>query len=402
MKGLKKLALVTAVAAAPFAQAEMTAMDDALLGEMTGQAGITIDVDLQMTIDAIKYVDSDGNSLSSDGSAATQGAITMKSIQMGQIDTATGLLTGAAQIRGVTIDADGTDGLVIGLSQIGQGAVRTDAVNQAQGIDISVGAIIIGDGFAEKSIAEAAVGIQAELASGTPFSGDPVQWYKDNVKDNDALAGAFATAIGGGDQAAAIDAVKGAAGLGNIGGVVIEDFTNFVSDEFVGAYDNRFDMALGTVAGNFVRGEIVINGTGNALQGTSGLNIQAKMGGIMGKMAWVDDGGQFGVKDMAFFDGVDTDLDGIHETIEPLKFSVDINVVDVQSSVAGTNIADNSAIAAGDTVSALELSNMVVKGSIIMGEIFVGNSDSSVQTSLGSVLVKDIDMTGTSVRIYGH
>lgn len=402
MKGLKKLALVTAVAAAPFAQAEMTAMDDALLGEMTGQAGITIDVDLQMTIDAIKYVDSDGNSLSSDGSAATQGAITMKSIQMGQIDTATGALTGAAQIRGVTIDADGTDGLVIGLSQIGQGAARTDAVNQAQGIDISVGAIIIGDGFAEKSIAEAAVGIQTELASGTPFSGDPVQWYKDNVKDNDALAGAFATAIVGGDQAAAIDAVKDAAGLGNIGGVVIEDFTNFVSDEFVGAYDNRFDMALGTVTGNFVRGEIVINGTGNALQGTSGLNIQAKMGGIMGKMAWVDDGGQFGVKDMAFFDGVDLDSDGIHETIEPLKFSVDINVVDVNSSVAGTNIADNSAIAAGDTVSALELSNMVVKGSIIMGEIFVGNSDSSVQTSLGSVLVKDIDMTGTSVRIYGH
>ncbi|MGB3666430.1 MAG: DUF6160 family protein, partial [Bermanella sp.] len=35
MKGLKKLALVTAVAAAPFAQAELTAMDDALLGEMT-------------------------------------------------------------------------------------------------------------------------------------------------------------------------------------------------------------------------------------------------------------------------------------------------------------------------------------------------------------------------------
>jgi len=153
MKGLKKLALVTAVAAAPFAQAEMTAMDDALLGEMTGQAGITIDVDLQMTIDAIKYVDSDGNSLSVDGSAAEQGAITMRSIKMGQLD-ATGALTGAATIRGVTIDADGNDGLVIGLTQIGTENLASTNVNAADGIDISVGAVIIGNGNAEKNCSD--------------------------------------------------------------------------------------------------------------------------------------------------------------------------------------------------------------------------------------------------------
>ena len=62
MKGFQKLTLAAAIAAAPFAQAEMMSIDDAMLGEMTGQAGITIDVDLQMSIDAIKYVDSDGNS----------------------------------------------------------------------------------------------------------------------------------------------------------------------------------------------------------------------------------------------------------------------------------------------------------------------------------------------------
>lgn len=395
MKGLKKLALVTAVAAAPFAQAEMTAMDDALLGEMTGQAGITIDVDLQMTIDAIKYVDSDGNSLSSDGTAAEQGAITMKSIQMGQIDTATGALTGAAQIRGVTIDADGNDGLVIGLSQIGTEDLAATGVNQAAGIDISVGAVIIGNGNAEKT-----VGTYAATEAGDPtFGGDAEAWYLANVSSNTDEAAAFAAAP---DAASRQALVMATTGKGNIGGIVIEDFTNFVSDQFVGVYDNRFDMALGTVTGNFVRGEIVINGTGNALAGTSGLQIDAKMGGIISKMAWVDDGGQFGVKDMAFFNGVDLNSDGIHETIQPLEFSVNINVVDVTSSVAGTNIADGSAIAAGDTVSALELSDMVVQGSIIMGEIFVGNSDSTVQTSLGSVLVKDIDMTGTSVRIYGH
>jgi hypothetical protein len=319
----------------------------------------------------------------------------MRSVQMGQIDTATGALTGAAQIRGVTIDADGNDGLVIGLSQIGTEDLTATGVNQAAGIDISVGAIIIGNGNAEKTVAT----YGATEAGDPTFGGDAEAWYLANVSSNTTEAAQFAAAP---DAASRQALIMSTTGKGNIGGVIIEDFTNFVSDQFVGVYDNRFDMALGTVSGNFIRGEIVINGTGNALLGTSGLNIQAKMGGIMSKMAWVDDGGQFGVKDLAFFNGVDLNSDGIHETIQPLEFSVDINVVDVTSSVAGTNIADNSVIAAGDTVSALELSNMVVKGSIIMGEIFVGNSDSSVQTSLGSVLVKDIDMTGTSVRIYGH
>ena len=40
MKGLKKIALATAVAAAPFAaQAELQAMDDSMMGNVTGQAG---------------------------------------------------------------------------------------------------------------------------------------------------------------------------------------------------------------------------------------------------------------------------------------------------------------------------------------------------------------------------
>ncbi|WP_396587121.1 DUF6160 family protein [Bermanella sp. R86510] len=394
MKGLKKLALATAVAAAPFAHADLVAMDDSALGQMTGQAGITIDVDLQMTIDAIKYVDSDGNTLSSDGTAAEQGAITMKSVQMGQID-ATGALTGAAQIRGVTIDADGNDGLVIGLTEIGTGATVAGSVNQAEGIDISVGAVIIGNGNAEKTVATYA---QTE-ASDPTFGGDAEAWYLANVSSDTTEAAAFAAAP---DAATRQTIVQATTGKGNIGGVVIQDFTNFVSDNFVATYDDRFDMALQTVTGNFVRGEIVINGTGNAGAGTSGLSIEAKMGGIMSKMAWVDDGGQFGVKDMAFFDGVDVDLDGIHETIEPLKFSVDIDVVERASSVAATNLVDGSALNSGDTVAQLQLSNMSIKGSIIMGDIFVGNSDSSVQTSLGSVLVKDIDMTGTNVWVYGH
>jgi hypothetical protein len=60
MKTFKKLALVTAIATAPFAQAEMTSIDDSLLGEMTGQAGISIELDTAITIDTFTYTDTDG------------------------------------------------------------------------------------------------------------------------------------------------------------------------------------------------------------------------------------------------------------------------------------------------------------------------------------------------------
>ena len=85
-----------------------------------------------------------------------------------------------------------------------------------------------------------------------------------------------------------------------------------------------------------------------------------------------------------------------------MHFSVDIDVVDHASSVSGVNSVDGSAIASGTTVSALRISDMEIDGTIMMGNIYVGNEAGTVATSLGSVLIKDIDMTGTSVYVYGH
>lgn len=404
MKGLKKLAIATAVAAAPFAQAEMTALDDSMLAEMTGQAGVTLDINLQMDIDVIKYVDSDGGDNG-------KGAVTVRGIHMGNVDDLDAAIgayqagtapifadTDQAFLRGITIDADGDDGLVIGLNQIGGSTDGTQANNH--GIDIVVDAVMFNNGFADKSILEGAAAVSAELASGTPFGGDPAGWYEANIVADPALAAAFATAVGLGDTTAATDAVKAAAGRGNIGGFIIEDFRNYLEDEIVTTYDDRFDMALGFVPGNYVKGEIQVVGTGNALQGTSGISITTKMGGIMDRLAWVDDGGQMGVKDLGFFKGGDNidaaaggaGQDGISDTVEALEFNVDIDVVEHTSW---------NGVAAND-VAALQLSNMHVDGTIMMGNIYLAKNDGTGETSLGSVLIKDIDMSGTEVFIYGH
>jgi len=55
MKGLNKLALATAVAAVPFASQAMEPMSDKAMGETTGQAGVTIELDTQISIDQIEY-----------------------------------------------------------------------------------------------------------------------------------------------------------------------------------------------------------------------------------------------------------------------------------------------------------------------------------------------------------
>jgi len=483
MKGLKKLALATAVAAAPFAQAELTAIDDTLLEEMTGQAGITIDVDLDMTIDAIKYVDQDGDQ---DGSGV-QGSITASSLSIGA-DNGTDNW-GAARIRGITIDADGTDGLVIGLNEIGDTA--------GNGIDIEVKAVLINAGNANLTAYNAINPVNAAMQSSFILSMDDIKagtvaTTLGTAMVTDVTAAATATpadltaantaatnagftdfndmasaaltgdaaaqgeintlAVGGNtvgqaagavlaDASATADATEfdafgqpvgtvaqamAAQGKGNIGGFIIEDFRNYIQDDLVNKYNGVFDMALmdsegaitGTVGagdnnGRFVRGEITVSGTGNAVAGTSGLKIAGEFGGALDKAAWVDEGNEFGVADMGFFHGVDTNSDGIADTIEGMHFEMNIDVVQHRS----WNATD---IHSSEDVAALQISGLKMEGTIMMGELYLdgtnmvtadwdndaGTADTTQDAissqSLGSVLIKDINMEGTTVTIYGH
>lgn len=72
MKGLKKIALASAIAAvAAGAQAELKALDDSTMGELTGQAGLTIDVETKWSIGEFAYVDGDA------------GAVVLKGLSMG-------------------------------------------------------------------------------------------------------------------------------------------------------------------------------------------------------------------------------------------------------------------------------------------------------------------------------
>ncbi|AXS82052.1 DUF6160 family protein [Marinobacter sp. Arc7-DN-1] len=99
MKGLKKIALATAVAAAPFAaQAELTALNDSMMGNVTGQAGVTIELETQVSIGQFRYTDTDSGAAGEIGG----GSFTVNDIELG----GAGLITGANPI--FDIDGDGT------------------------------------------------------------------------------------------------------------------------------------------------------------------------------------------------------------------------------------------------------------------------------------------------------
>ncbi|TNC80189.1 MAG: hypothetical protein C9356_15580 [Oleiphilus sp.] len=58
MKGLNKIALVTAISAVSAgAHAELKALDDSTMGEMTGQAGLTIDLETKFSVSEFMYKD---------------------------------------------------------------------------------------------------------------------------------------------------------------------------------------------------------------------------------------------------------------------------------------------------------------------------------------------------------
>lgn len=92
MKGLKKIALVTAIAAAPFAaQADMKALDDTAMGNVTGQSGVTIELETQVEVGKFTYTD--------------EGSFSVSGIKLGGSTVATGD-TGNELLDELKIDID--------------------------------------------------------------------------------------------------------------------------------------------------------------------------------------------------------------------------------------------------------------------------------------------------------
>jgi len=402
MKGLKKLALATAVAAAPFAQAEMTAMDDALLGEMTGQAGLTIDINLDMSIAEVRYADVDGEG----DDVQDAGYLTFSNIVING-DQGNGT---QAEIRGVSIDADGNDGLVIGFGQIGGESIAAQASAATAvatsdywtGVNVTADFGINGTQAGSFEIKDFTNFVPNALAM------EGVQKFGYAFVDTTgAVTGTPGTQVAPGTAVALTNDATGAnlasiLGATSGSGLIAQEFTYLVgngaaADEatytqaklnvlsntdqatVAGSGDNGFAAAL--TAGTHVDAFVAIQAGGAV--GTEGLTINAEIGFVIQEMSYIDDGNKFGVHNFTMFDTDET-------TGEITGFTVTGLQIDVVTRTADSN---------SQSTAALQISGLNTNGTIAMGDIFVGDHTNG---SLGALAIRDIDMSNTEILIYGH
>lgn len=124
---IKQLAFAAALLAAPFmAQADMTAMDDAAMSGVTGQAGISISGNFSGSVGAMVYTDTD---------SATGGELRMETITF----TGFSILDTAP----MTVDVEDNK-LQIGLPSM-TGEVKVGAIKVGGASSASIGSLALSD-----------------------------------------------------------------------------------------------------------------------------------------------------------------------------------------------------------------------------------------------------------------
>ncbi len=124
---IKQLAFAAALLAAPFmAQADMTAMDDAAMSGVTGQAGISISGNFSGSVGAMVYTDTDATS----GGELRMETITFTGFSI--LDTAP-----------MTVDVEDNK-LQIGLPSM-TGEVKVGAIKVGGASSASIGSLALSD-----------------------------------------------------------------------------------------------------------------------------------------------------------------------------------------------------------------------------------------------------------------
>ena len=255
---------------------------------------------------------------------------------------------------------------------------------------------------------------QEMMNSDRPFLDSELAVINNLFIDFDSQQGMFITIEEIGDRFGnGLDIIVNDVYLGNeqasAGGLLIENLSNFIQDEDVNAMNQTFGLNLATLndgkntaGGNWLPINAIVLTEENQTQDTSvnlpnidlGLpnittttTIDASFAIHIDKLAWVDDGGEFGIAGLMIYDGLDTNNDGIDDTIGPAKLTqMKIETID--------HIAHD-----GAQVRALYIENLDFKADISMQSIYVGNPQTG---SLGSLHIQGLDTAGTSVWIYGH
>lgn len=121
---------------ASVANAELSSVSDEALADVTGQDGLTIDMQVKVAIGDIDYTDVGG------GAGATDGTLNINTLEINDGLGATHALSGALDLTGLTVDVDGVNGVEIGLPAI-TGRISIGGISL--GTATSIGSVTITD-----------------------------------------------------------------------------------------------------------------------------------------------------------------------------------------------------------------------------------------------------------------
>ncbi len=212
MKGLKKLTLATAIAAVPFAaNAELKALDDGAMGNVTGQSGVTIELEAKIDVGEVAYKD--------DGFLAISGL----SIG-GAYDPTTGAQGNLDDVK-LYIDVAGTGGVAdTGAQAVGNGYLEGAAAAKANVTWTN-----------SQDIDDTTVGTAASYEAGMP-----------TVQDGDLVIGIRSVSGAPVDFGMGIDSVKLAKSTesGNLGNLAAGTGTTLVSDLKISGLLGPIDIVI--------------------------------------------------------------------------------------------------------------------------------------------------------------
>jgi hypothetical protein len=275
MKGLNKIVLVSAIAAiSAGANAELKALDDSAMGELTGQAGLTIDIETKVTIGQFMYKDAgslfindisiSGNANTADTNLANDSGM-LDNIRM-NIDIAGSAALGENLLDRGLSDFYGAEGLAA--VALAYGAVDDGRLAAlAGGIEANAGGASLTQ--LEANNAQAAPGVSVVQAIAAATGGTFVKG-RVAIEDGDLLIHEIATD----PLAALIDADSLIAG----GATALGGFTTQeVIDGAVQAVDFRYTIgAIGIADSTYEAGEDLSTAQTTTL--ISGLSIAGFLG----------------------------------------------------------------------------------------------------------------------------
>jgi hypothetical protein len=346
MKTLKKITLASAIAAAPFmAQAELTPMDDTLMGNTTGQAGVTVEINIDgggISVGEIEYTD--------------EGSVLIQNVQISNVNNLT-----------QTIDVN-TDGDL----EIGMGAV--DNINIA----------LAGDGLTSAVALKSVAGDVTELVNNVDMQVDvgPHTTYIRNLASRSA---ADITGTGAGQLGLPTDAAGGSVAIQSTVAVRIDSLN-------VGAFGytdaqatvKQGEISAGvatSVAGADLKAAELIAAYNTATGSTVDATVTAGVA-LTGDQETAVQG--------AIANGAAVKLTGV----EFYKDNSATGGLAKDYATISQNIwakGGSSALGGGVYIQIGEIA-----GTLDIGAIEIGGA------SIGSVKVSDINLAGLTQRIYGH